>query len=157
MEQEPKVTKRQIEVLEKIAEGESYKTGGRKLNIKDGTVRSHLREAKQRLESLDTFQAIVKASRMGLLDLRSKLEWDRLDTLDLLSPAEFEVLQASIGEEGDLKSAKYVSEKLIKNSFTVKVLRERIRGKTGLTIAGACLLLVAASAAGYQYRKNNGT
>jgi len=63
------LSKREEEVLRLIATGASISEVGRKLYISAKTVKNHLSSIYQKLDSHDRAQAVLKAVRMGLIQL----------------------------------------------------------------------------------------
>ena len=74
MEAEPKddqiVTKREIEVLQLIADGRSTTEVASELYISQKTVKNHLASIYQKLDARDRTQAVLQAVRMGIVHLR---------------------------------------------------------------------------------------
>jgi DNA-binding NarL/FixJ family response regulator len=62
-----KLTQRELEVLELLAEGLQHEEIGRRLGISSETVRTHLRKACDRLGAATRTQAVAKALRLGLI------------------------------------------------------------------------------------------
>lgn len=62
-----KLTKREIDVLELLAEGLQHEEIGRRLGISSETVRTHLRKASDRLGAATRTQAVATALRLGLI------------------------------------------------------------------------------------------
>ena len=63
------LTERQVEVLTLIARGETTREVGRRLGISHKTVNNHLGIAYQRLETANLTQAVLRAARLGIIDL----------------------------------------------------------------------------------------
>ncbi len=63
------LTQRQLEVLHLIADGKSNKEIGFLLGLSDGTVKTHISSILRALKSNNRTQAILAASRMGILRL----------------------------------------------------------------------------------------
>jgi DNA-binding NarL/FixJ family response regulator len=61
------LTKREIDVLELLAEGLQHEEIGRRLGISSETVRTHLRKACDRLGAATRTQAVATALRLGLI------------------------------------------------------------------------------------------
>ena len=62
-----RLTKRELDVLARLAEGKQHEEIGRELGISAETVRTHLRKACERLGASTRTQAVAKALRMGLI------------------------------------------------------------------------------------------
>lgn len=62
-----KLTQRELDVLELLAEGLQHEEIGRRLGISSETVRTHLRKACDRLGAATRTQAVATALRMGLI------------------------------------------------------------------------------------------
>jgi two-component system response regulator DegU len=65
----PLLSKREEEVLRLVATGASIPEVGRRLYISAKTVKNHLSSIYQKLDSHDRAQAVLKAVRMGLIQL----------------------------------------------------------------------------------------
>ncbi len=65
----PLISKRAEEVLRLVATGASIPVVGRRLYISSKTVKNHLSSIYQKLDSHDRAQAVLKAVRMGLIQL----------------------------------------------------------------------------------------
>jgi DNA-binding NarL/FixJ family response regulator len=65
----PLISKREEEVLRLIATGASISEVGRRLYISAKTVKNHLSSIYQKLDSHDRAQAVLKAVRMGLIQI----------------------------------------------------------------------------------------
>jgi DNA-binding NarL/FixJ family response regulator len=65
----PLISKREEEVLRLVATGASIPEVGRKLYISAKTVKNHLSSIYQKLDSHDRAQAVLKAVRMGLIQI----------------------------------------------------------------------------------------
>jgi DNA-binding NarL/FixJ family response regulator len=65
----PLISKREEEVLRLVATGASIPEVGRRLYISAKTVKNHLSSIYQKLDSHDRAQAVLKAVRMGLIQL----------------------------------------------------------------------------------------
>jgi DNA-binding NarL/FixJ family response regulator len=63
------ISKREVEVLQLIAEGASTPEVAEKLYISVKTVKNHLASIYQKLDSRDRTQAVVRAARMGIIRL----------------------------------------------------------------------------------------
>ena len=66
---DPIITKREEEVLQLIAEGQSTTEVAANLYISVKTVKNHLASVYQKLDSRDRTQAIVRAVKMGIIRL----------------------------------------------------------------------------------------
>lgn len=62
-----KLTQRELDVLELLAEGLQHEEIGRRLGISSETVRTHLRKASDRLGAATRTQAVATALRLGLI------------------------------------------------------------------------------------------
>jgi DNA-binding NarL/FixJ family response regulator len=65
----PVISKREEEVLRLVATGASIPEVGRRLYISAKTVKNHLSSIYQKLDSHDRAQAVLKAVRMGLIQI----------------------------------------------------------------------------------------
>ena len=65
----PLISKREEEVLRLVATGASIPEVGRRLYISAKTVKNHLSSIYQKLDSHDRAQAVLKAMRMGLIQI----------------------------------------------------------------------------------------
>jgi DNA-binding NarL/FixJ family response regulator len=65
----PIISKREEEVLRLVATGASIPEVGRRLYISAKTVKNHLSSIYQKLDSHDRAQAVLKAVRMGLIQI----------------------------------------------------------------------------------------
>lgn len=63
----PSVTDRQLEVLELLSRGLTFRQAGRQLELSEHTVRSHMRSALRRLRARNTAHAVRRAFELGLL------------------------------------------------------------------------------------------
>ena len=68
-EEESIISKREVEVLQLIAEGASTTEVAAQLFISVKTVKNHLASIYQKLDSRDRTQAVVRAVRMGIIRL----------------------------------------------------------------------------------------
>ncbi|MER3453312.1 MAG: DNA-binding response regulator, partial [Acidimicrobiia bacterium] len=64
------ITKREVEVLQLIADGLSTTEVAGRLYISVKTVKNHLASIYQKLDSRDRTQAVVRAVRLGIIHLR---------------------------------------------------------------------------------------
>ncbi len=62
-----RLTQRELDVLELLAEGLQHEEIGRRLGISAETVRTHLRKASERLGAATHTQAVATALRLGLI------------------------------------------------------------------------------------------
>ena len=62
------LTKRQHEVLQRLANGESNKIIARKLELSEGTVKLHVRAVFTALNVSNRTQAVISAEKLGLID-----------------------------------------------------------------------------------------
>jgi two-component system response regulator DegU len=67
---EPIITRREVEVLQAIADGLSPAEVAAQLYISQKTVKNHLASIYQKLDARDRTQAVVNAMRMGIVHLR---------------------------------------------------------------------------------------
>lgn len=63
-----KLTSRQLEVLEKLAQGESNKVIARHLGLSEGTVKLHVRAVFTALNVSNRTQAVIAAEKLGLVN-----------------------------------------------------------------------------------------
>jgi DNA-binding NarL/FixJ family response regulator len=68
-DEESVISKREVEVLQLIAEGASTPEVAERLYISAKTVKNHLASIYQKLDSRDRTQAVVRAVRMGIIRL----------------------------------------------------------------------------------------
>jgi two-component system, NarL family, response regulator DesR len=64
----PRLTDRELEVLELLAEGKDYQEIGDKLSLGPETVRTHVRKACRRLNASTRTQVVATALRLGLIE-----------------------------------------------------------------------------------------
>ena len=64
--QGPSVTRRELEILQLVAEGLSNKEIGKKLSITEGTVKNHVHNALEKLHMENRIQAAAYIVRQGL-------------------------------------------------------------------------------------------
>ena len=64
----PKLTEREVAVLELLAEGHDYQEIGARLGLGSETVRTHVRKACGRLKAATRTQVVATALRMGLIE-----------------------------------------------------------------------------------------
>jgi len=62
----PPVTRRELEILQLVAEGLSNKEVGKKLSITEGTVKNHVHNALEKLHMENRIQATAYIVRQGL-------------------------------------------------------------------------------------------
>jgi DNA-binding NarL/FixJ family response regulator len=67
---DPIITRREVEVLQAIADGLSPSEVAATLYISQKTVKNHLASIYQKLDARDRTQAVVNAMRMGIIHLR---------------------------------------------------------------------------------------
>jgi DNA-binding NarL/FixJ family response regulator len=67
---DPIITRREVEVLQAIADGNSPVEVASQLYISQKTVKNHLASIYQKLDARDRTQAVVNAMRMGIIHLR---------------------------------------------------------------------------------------
>jgi DNA-binding NarL/FixJ family response regulator len=70
----PVITAREAEVLQMIADGHSTTEAARALYVSVKTVKNHLASAYAKLDAHDRTQAVLRAARLGLVDLDRKIE-----------------------------------------------------------------------------------
>jgi DNA-binding NarL/FixJ family response regulator len=63
---QPELTERQVEILQLLAEGLIYKEIGTRLNLKEVTVRYHIKEMLAKTQMTNKAQLLVHAMRFGL-------------------------------------------------------------------------------------------
>ena len=63
----PKLTERELAVLELLAEGKGYEEIGARLSLGAETVRTHVRKASDRLNASTRTQVVAAALRLGLI------------------------------------------------------------------------------------------
>jgi DNA-binding NarL/FixJ family response regulator len=63
----PRLTARELDVLQMVARGMSNKLIGHQLQLAEGTVKTYLRRLRRRLGARDRTQAVVEAIRLGLV------------------------------------------------------------------------------------------
>jgi DNA-binding NarL/FixJ family response regulator len=66
-ERKPKVTRRELEVLQLISEGLNTRDISRRLWVSDETVKTHVRRLLNKLEARTRAHAVANAFRRGLL------------------------------------------------------------------------------------------
>lgn len=64
----PKLTERELAVLELLAAGKGYEEIGAKLSLGPETVRTHVRKASRRLKASTRTQVVAAALRLGLIE-----------------------------------------------------------------------------------------
>jgi len=67
---QPKLTSRELGVLQMIADGRSNKEIGDALGIVEGTVKLHVTKLLSKLHAADRTQAVTTAVKRGILTLR---------------------------------------------------------------------------------------
>jgi DNA-binding NarL/FixJ family response regulator len=65
-QQEPPVSRRELDILQLVADGLTNKEIGRKLSITEGTVKNHIHNALQKLQMENRIQAAAYIVRQGL-------------------------------------------------------------------------------------------
>lgn len=63
---QPELTERQVEILQLLAEGLTYKEIGARLNLKEVTVRYHIKEMLAKTQMTNKAQLLVHTTRLGL-------------------------------------------------------------------------------------------
>jgi DNA-binding NarL/FixJ family response regulator len=66
---EEELTNRELEILTFLAEGKSNKLIARKLNISEGTVKTHVKSILEKLDATSRTEAAAVAARRGLITL----------------------------------------------------------------------------------------
>jgi two-component system response regulator DegU len=69
VDEEHVITKREEEVLQRIADGCSTSEVAQQLYISQKTVKNHLASIYQKLDARDRTQAVLQAVRMGIVHL----------------------------------------------------------------------------------------
>ena len=64
-----RITPRELEVIQLVADGRSNKAIARELGVKEQTVKNHLASIYQKLDARDRTQAVLQAVRMGIVSL----------------------------------------------------------------------------------------
>jgi DNA-binding NarL/FixJ family response regulator len=64
----PRLTERELAVLELLAEGMGYEEIGARLSLGTETVRTHVRKASGRLQAANRTQVVAAALRLGLIE-----------------------------------------------------------------------------------------
>ena len=67
---QPKLTSRELEVLQMIAKGRSNKEIGDVFGIVEGTVKVHVTNLLEKLHAADRTQAVTTAVKRGLINLQ---------------------------------------------------------------------------------------
>src|SRR5205823_5684372 len=65
---QPKLTERELAVLELLAEGKDYQEIGDELSLGPETVRTHVRKACRRLKASTRTQVVATGLRLGLIE-----------------------------------------------------------------------------------------
>jgi two-component system NarL family response regulator len=65
----PRLSKRELEVLETLASGKSNKEIGHTLDISEGTIKFHVKSILRKLDVIGRAEAIAVASRRGIIQL----------------------------------------------------------------------------------------
>ena len=65
----PKLSKREIEVLESLASGRSNKKISRALDVSEGTIKFHIKSILRKLDVIGRAEAIAVAARRGIIQL----------------------------------------------------------------------------------------
>ena len=66
------LSSRQVEILRLVREGHTNKLIGYILDIKENTVKSHIRRAAERLDARDRTSAVIKAIRQGYMEVENE-------------------------------------------------------------------------------------
>ena len=67
----PRLSKRELEVLENLASGKSNKEIGHALDISEGTIKYHVKSILRKLDVIGRAEAVAVASRRGIIQLAS--------------------------------------------------------------------------------------
>jgi DNA-binding NarL/FixJ family response regulator len=65
----PSLTKREMNVLQEIAQGRSNKDIARRLNITEGTAKTHVKSILTKLDAISRTEAVAVAHKRGLIHL----------------------------------------------------------------------------------------
>jgi two-component system NarL family response regulator len=65
----PSLTQRELDVLQQLAEGRSNKDIGRRLQITEGTAKTHVKAILTKLDAISRTEAVAVAHRRGLIHL----------------------------------------------------------------------------------------
>ena len=65
----PRLSKREVEVLESLASGKSNKEIGHALDISEGTIKFHVKSILRKLDAIGRAEAVAVASRRGIIQL----------------------------------------------------------------------------------------
>jgi two-component system NarL family response regulator len=65
----PRLSKREVEVLESLASGKSNKEIGHALDISEGTIKFHVKSILRKLDVIGRAEAVAVASRRGIIQL----------------------------------------------------------------------------------------
>jgi two-component system NarL family response regulator len=65
----PRLSKREVEVLESLASGKSNKEIGHALDISEGTIKFHVKSILRKLDVVGRAEAVAVASRRGIIQL----------------------------------------------------------------------------------------
>ena len=65
----PSLTQREVEVLQQLAEGRSNKDIGRRLDISEGTAKTHVKSILTKLDAISRTEAVAVAHKRGLVRL----------------------------------------------------------------------------------------
>ncbi len=63
----PQVTAREVEVLQRMARGESNKEIGSALSVSEGTVKTHVKSILAKLDAISRTEAVTIAARRGII------------------------------------------------------------------------------------------
>jgi len=65
----PSLTQRELDVLQQLAEGRSNKDIGRRLQITEGTAKTHVKAILTKLDAMSRTEAVAVAHKRGLIHL----------------------------------------------------------------------------------------
>lgn len=65
---EPQLTERQTEILQLLTEGLTYRTMAERLNLKEPTIKYHMKEILNKLHLANRAQLLIYASQRGLIE-----------------------------------------------------------------------------------------
>jgi two-component system NarL family response regulator len=65
----PSLTQREVDVLQQLAEGRSNKDIGRRLQISEGTAKTHVKAILMKLDAISRTEAVAVAHKRGLIRL----------------------------------------------------------------------------------------
>ena len=65
----PSLTQRELDVLQQLAQGRSNKDIARRLNITEGTAKTHVKSILTKLDAISRTEAVAVAHQRGLVHL----------------------------------------------------------------------------------------